>query len=152
MSKAFSFRPLTTADRQLIEELVRAYYHFDELTFEPTLHGSALDQLCASDPAVHTWIIEQGGQTAGYLIISTGFSMYYGGKDGFIDELFLKDEFRGRGGGTQIMTFANEQAKRLGLAYLHLEVTETNHHARRIYERQGFAPTGHMLMSKPILQ
>ena len=46
------------------------------------------------------------------------------------------------------MRFADAQAKELGLAYLHLEVTETNNRARQIYERRGFAPTGHMLMSK----
>lgn len=144
----FSFRPLAPADRSLIEELVRGYYLFDGLTYDPSLHGPALDQLVAGDPAVKVWIVEADGAPAGYLFLTIGFSMYYGGKDGFIDELFLKEEFRGAGGGAAIMAFADAQAKELGLAYLHLEVTNTNTRARQIYERRGFAPTGHMLMSK----
>ncbi|AWZ02118.1 putative acetyltransferase [Rhodobiaceae bacterium] len=145
---SFSFRPIAPSDRQLIEELVRAYYAFDGLTYDPSLHGPALDQLVKGDPAVKIWIVEADGTPAGYLILTIGFSMYYGGKDGFIDELFLKEQFRGSGGGAEIMHFADVQAKELGLAYLHLEVTETNTRARGIYERRGFAPTGHMLMSK----
>ncbi len=144
----FLFRSLTPADRPLIEELVRGYYAFDGLTYNPSLHGPALDQLVTGDPAAKVWIVEADGTPAGYLILTIGFSMYYGGKDGFIDELFLKEEFRGSGGGAAIMRFADAQAKELGLAYLHLEVTETNDRARQIYERRGFAPTGHMLMSK----
>jgi GNAT superfamily N-acetyltransferase len=144
----FSFRPLAPTDRALIEELVRAYYEFDGLQYKSSLHGPALDQLAAGDPAVKVWIVEADGTAAGYLILTIGFSMYYGGKDGFIDELFLKEEFRGSGGGAAIMSFADAQAKQLGLAYLHLEVTDSNTHARQIYERRGFSPTGHMLMSK----
>ncbi len=144
----FTFRPITPSDRELIEELVRAYYAFDGLTYDPTLHGPALDQLAQGDPAVKIWIVEADREPAGYLILTIGFSIYYGGKDGFIDELFLKDAYRGKGGGAEIMRFADEQAKELGLGYLHLEVTETNTRARGIYERRGFAPTGHMLMSK----
>ncbi|MCE7999272.1 MAG: GNAT family N-acetyltransferase [Rhodobiaceae bacterium] len=144
----FTFRPIAPSDRQLIEELVRAYYAFDGLTYDTTLHGPALDQLVEGDPAVKIWIVESEGETAGYLILTIGFSMYYGGKDGFIDELFLKEAYRGQGGGAEIMRFADKQAKELGLAYLHLEVTEPNTRARGIYERRGFAPTGHILMSK----
>ncbi len=148
----FTFRPIAPSDRDLIEELVRAYYAFDGLTYDPTLHGPALDQLVEGDPAVKVWIVEADGEAAGYLILTIGFSMYYGGKDGFIDELFLKEEYRGQGGGAEIMRFADAHAKELGLAYLHLEVTETNTRARQIYERRGFAPTGHMLMSKRTAQ
>ncbi len=144
----FTFRPIAPSDRELIEELVRAYYAFDGLTYDASLHGPALDQLVEGDPAVKIWIVEAKGEAAGYLILTIGFSMYYGGKDGFIDELFLKEEYRGQGGGAEIMRFADAQAKELGLAYLHLEVTDTNTRARQIYERRGFAPTGHMLMNK----
>jgi GNAT superfamily N-acetyltransferase len=150
MKSDFTFRVLSPSDRPLIEELVRAYYRFDGLTYDEKLHGNALDQLCAGDPAVHVWIVACDAQPVGYLILTIGFSMYYGGKDGFIDELFLKDEARGAGGGAAIMDFADAKAKELGLAYLHLEVTHTNDRARQIYERRGFAPTGHMLMSKRI--
>ena len=57
-------------------------------------------------------------------------------------------ELQVAGGGAAIRSSADAQAKELDLAYLHLEVTETNTRARQIYERRGFAPTGHMLMSK----
>lgn len=65
-----------------------------------------------------------------------------------IDKLFLDEAYRSKGGGAKIMHFANSQAKELGLACLYLEGTETTTRARGIYERRGFAPTGHMPMSK----
>lgn len=65
-----------------------------------------------------------------------------------IDELFPEEAYRGKGGGAEIMRSIEKQTKKLGLACLHLEGTETNTRARGIYERRGFAPTGHMPMSK----
>ena len=151
MSTQFTFRPLETSDSSLIKELIRAYYDFDELSYDPSFHGPALEQLIDGNPAARTWIVEADGTPAGYLILTISFSIYCGGKDGFIDELFLKEEFRGLGGGAEIMNFADKMARELGLITLHLEVTPQNDHARQIYERRGFAPTGHILMSKRIV-
>ena len=147
-----AFRPVGASDRALLEELVRAYYDFDDHEYEPGLHGPALDAICAGDEHVRAWIIEDGETVAGYLILTIGFSMQYGGRDGFLDELFLKDAYRGKGLGRQVMAFLETQVKRLGFHYLHLEVVKANERARRLYESLGWEETGCLLMSKRLVE
>ena len=45
-----SFRPAGASDRALLEELVRAYYDFDDHEYEPALHGRALDAAIENAP------------------------------------------------------------------------------------------------------
>lgn len=142
-----TFRPITPQDRSLMEELVRAYYAFDGLTFEPDLHGPAIDQLVQNPNNLFARIIEKDGEVVGYYVLTFGFSLYYGGKDGFIDELFLKEEARG-GNGTFLLNTIIEKARELGLASAHLEVTDQNLRAQALYKKLGFTPTGHNLLSK----
>ena len=147
-----SFRPVGASDRALLEELVRAYYAFDDHEYEPGLHGRALDAICAGDPNVRAWIVEDRGEVAGYIIITIGFSMQYGGRDGFLDELFLKEAWRGKGLGRQVMAFLEAEVRRLGFHYLHLEVVKANERARRLYESLGWEETGCLLMSRRLVE
>ncbi len=46
------------------------------------------------------WLIEADSQPAGYLVLTFGYSMEYGGPAGILEDLFVRAEFRGRGLGT----------------------------------------------------
>lgn len=146
-NQPFTFRPITPQDRSLMEELVRAYYDFDGLTYRPELHDPAIDQLVQGPDNIFARIIQQDGADVGYYVLTFGFSVYYGGKDGFIDELFLKEEARG-GNGTSLLNTIIEKARELGLASAHLEVTDQNLRAQALYKKLGFTPTGHNFMTK----
>lgn len=136
---SLSFRPVGASDRALLEELVRAYYAFDDHDYEPGLHGRALDAICSGDPNVRAWIVQDGETVAGYLILTIGFSMQYGGRDGFLDELFLKDAWRGKGLGRQVMGFLEAEVRRLGFHYLHLEVVNRLRHSIGCHPRNAVA-------------
>ncbi|MBX3495588.1 MAG: GNAT family N-acetyltransferase [Parvibaculum sp.] len=148
MSDALTFDPVTAADRALLEELVRDYYAFDGHEYDAAEQGPALDRICAGEPNARAFIIRDGGEAAGYLILSLGFSVEYGGTDGFIDELHLLEAYRGRGLGRAVMDVAERAAKEAGIRYLHLEVEQHNARARRLYDTRGYEDSGRTLMSK----
>ncbi|MBX3489358.1 GNAT family N-acetyltransferase [Parvibaculum sp.] len=148
MSDALTFDPVTAADRALLEELVRDYYAFDGHEYDAAEQGPALDRICAGEPNARAFIIRDGGEAAGYLILSLGFSVEYGGTDGFIDELHLVEAWRGRGLGRAVMDVAERAAKEAGIRYLHLEVELHNARARRLYDSRGYEDSGRTLMSK----
>jgi ribosomal protein S18 acetylase RimI-like enzyme len=77
-----------------------------------------------------------------------GYSIEYGGRDAFIDDLYLVPEARGRGLGARVMDFVEEQALMLGVKALHLEVEIANDRAYGLYRRRGFAESGRRLLSK----
>ncbi|MEQ8328426.1 MAG: GNAT family N-acetyltransferase [Parvibaculum sp.] len=152
MEGELTFTRVTPADRGTLEELVRDYYAFDGHDYDPAEQGPALDLVCAGAANALAWLIHGGGELAGYLILTTGFSVEYGGCDGFIDELHLVERFRGRGLGREVMDFAEKAAKQAGIRYLHLEVELHNKRARRLYDARGYADSERTLMSKRLAE
>lgn len=152
MNDALTFDPVTAADRALLERLVRDYYAFDGHEYDAAEQGPALDRICAGEPNARAFIIRDGREAAGYLILSLGFSVEYGGTDGFIDELHLLEAWRGRGLGRVVMDVAERAAKKAGIRYLHLEVELHNARARRLYDSRGYEDSGRTLMSKRLAE
>jgi len=75
----------------------------------------------------------------GYVVLSFDFSLEYGGKNAWIDELFVRPEFRGHGIGSRTLDFAAQTARELAAKVLHLEVNRDNpaQRARIILSRAG---------------
>jgi ribosomal protein S18 acetylase RimI-like enzyme len=111
----------------------------------------ALAAICAGEPLARAWLFELEGRAVGYGVLTVGFSVEYGGRDGFIDDLYLAPEARGRGLGRQAMAFLEGQARELGIKALHLEVGAENARALALYGRSGFRDNGRCLMSKRLV-
>ena len=74
---------------------------------------------------------------AGYALLVPYWSNEFGGTIVFIDELFVRKEFRGRGLGSQFLRFV-EETRPFDMVACMLENTRSNERARRLYERAGF--------------
>jgi len=64
---------------------------------------------------------------------------------GFIAYMAVTPERRGTGAGTALLEAAENEARRLGLPYMALMVTEENAVARRLYERSGYTTERRLL-------
>jgi len=47
--------------------------------------------------AGRAWLLSSGGELAGYIILTLGFSFEFRGHDAFIDELYVEEKYRRRG-------------------------------------------------------
>ncbi|MGH6933051.1 MAG: GNAT family N-acetyltransferase [Dongiaceae bacterium] len=108
----------------------------------------ALAAIVAGEPMARAWLIEADGRAIGYGVVTLGFSVEHGGRDGFLDDLYLAPEARGRGLGRQALEFLEGEALQLGIGVLHLEVGRDNARAQALYEASGFRENGRRLMSK----
>jgi ribosomal protein S18 acetylase RimI-like enzyme len=127
--------------------LMRAYYEFDGIAFDPTRARRALEQLIREDHG-RAWTIQLEGKPAGYVIVLYGFSLEYGGRVLEIDELFVTAEFRGHGLGRSILEFIEAQARKIGAAVLTLETEADNKNAQAFYGKHGFTKLERQLMRK----
>jgi len=59
-------------------------------------------------------------------------------KSGFIFDVRIYDEFRGKGYGKQVMSLVEEKARELGIKRMGLHVFAYNDVARNLYERIGY--------------
>ena len=139
--------PVGRADLATLERLVRAYYAGDGLTFDERRQPDALARLVEGDALGRGWLVRLGREIVGYIVLTWSFSIESGGLDGYIDELFLTPEVRGRGLGSRVLALAELEARRLGLLRLYLEVEHGNR-ALSLYRRAGFVDHERHLMSK----
>jgi len=93
------------------------------------------------------FLIKHSGAIAGYIILTFGYTLEYGGRDAFIDEFFIKEDFRNKGVGSFALDYIIKYAKTTGLKALHLEVKEKHNEAARLYERKGFGTRKSRFMS-----
>ena len=86
-----------------------------------------------------------GGKTAGFVSIGE----WENSAVGSILDLWVSEEYRGRGIGSQLLDFALEEVRRRGYTHSNLMVSVANTKARGMYERRGFRPQG-LLLSKRV--
>lgn len=84
------------------------------------------------------FIVREQDLAVGYFVIAFGFSLEFGGRDAFLDELYLAPEARGRGLGKLCVAHAARFCKSEGIGALHLEVSRANSVAQRLYRGAGF--------------
>lgn len=82
------------------------------------------------------FVAEEAGEILGYC----GFLFVL--DEAEIPNVCVKESARKRGVGKQMMTVLMEDAKRLGMAMLYLEVRESNTAARTLYKSLGFEENG----------
>jgi ribosomal protein S18 acetylase RimI-like enzyme len=139
--------PVGPGDRAALEAMVRAYYAEDGLAFDEQRQGAALAALLEGDPLCLAWLVRLADATVGYVVVTLGFSLESGGRDGFIDELFIVPTARARGIGSQVLALVEREARARNLQRLYLEVGHDNP-ARGLYRRAGFVDHQRYLMSK----
>ena len=78
-----------------------------------------------------------------------GWSVEFGGMEGFVDELYIRPGVRGRGVATEVLMALPRALGAAGLKALHLEVSTDNDTAQRLYKRAGFQMRdGYHLMTR----
>ncbi|HBR09056.1 MAG TPA: ribosomal-protein-alanine N-acetyltransferase [Clostridiales bacterium] len=107
----------------------------EELCFSLPWTAQALREQIQSDSHVFL-VAERDGVLAGYA------GLQYVLDEGYITNVAAAPAFRRQGIASAIMTEMLLWAKKLELAFLTLEVRESNSHARRLYEKHGFREVG----------
>jgi len=150
MSDDPQFRRAKQCDADVLLEFMRAYYAFDGHAFDRQKASEALTALLRDANLGRVWVILDGDEPVGYLVLCFGYSLEWLGRDAFIDELYLGEEYRGRGWGRKTMEFVEEEARKAGVRTLHLEVVQQNSTALEVYRRLGFREHTSTLLSKCI--
>lgn len=135
-------------DAPVLLPLVHAFYEHFGYPYAEEQKARALEELIG-DPALGVaWLVALGGEVVGYSILSFYFSLEFGGRTAFVDELFVVPERRGRGIGTAVLGLLEEEGRRLGLRALHLESEAANTGATALYTRLGFVDYHRRLLTK----
>ena len=152
MSPEPQFRLAVESDTDTLLEFMQAYYAFDGHWFDEQKARVALTALLRDASLGRAWLILDGDTPVGYVVLCFGYSLEWLGRDAFVDEFYLREEYRGRGWGRETMAFVEEAARADGIRTLHLEVVQQNSAALQLYRKLGFQEHASTFLSKWIAQ
>lgn len=125
-------------DLPRLAPMVAAYHAFEGIESSEAHIEAALMPLLEGSPHGCAYLIGPRKAPIGYAILAFGWSVEFGGLDGFVDEFFIREGVRGRGIGTEALAALQRAMKEAGLTALHLEVGPENGRAKAMYTRRGF--------------
>lgn len=133
------FRYFTPDDRTEFFRMVKKFYAPPAVLHFPSdeVMLSCFDASLENSEYVKGFMFEADGVAAGYAIVSMKFETEVGGMAAWIEELFVDDEFRGNGIGSEFFAFLDDELKGK-IKRIRLEVGDENDGAKRLYERLGF--------------
>ena len=138
-----SFRRAAAEDLPALLDLQQRFYEGEGYPYDREKMERGRRELIA-DRSLGRLFVTDGA----YLVVTFGFSLEFGGRDAFVDELYVADDSRGRGLGTAALQLAEEACREAGIHALHLEVEHVNARARALYERSGYKAHERHLMTK----
>jgi ribosomal protein S18 acetylase RimI-like enzyme len=127
---------------------MREYYAFDGHHFDEIKSPVALSALLRDSTLGRVWLIQDADAPVGYVVLAFGYSLEWLGPDAFVDEFYLRPEYRGRGWGRKAMGFVEDAARSMDISALHLEVVRQNISALELYRKLGFREHASTFMSK----
>lgn len=98
-------------------------------TFEETLQNTELITL---------FMIKEEEETIGFINLMTIFSVWSHGKALILDDLYIKEAFRGRGFGKVVMQYIEEYGRKQGFKRLQFQSEYTNPDAHKFYSKLGY--------------
>ncbi|MFX0544265.1 GNAT family N-acetyltransferase [Roseovarius sp. S1116L3] len=129
--------------------LVTAFHAEEGITLGEDLRREALLPLLEGSPHGAIYIVGPPRAPIGYAAVSFGWSIAFGGLDGFLDEIYIRPGVRGRGIGSEVLNALPKALGSAGMKAIHLEVHESNAKARALYAALRFeARDGYALMSR----
>ena len=131
-------------------ELMAEFYAETGYPCDAARAATAFDDLVRDPRLGRVWLLEDEGRAVGYAVLTLGYSLEYGGRDGFVDDLYVQAPFRARGLGTAAIEEAKRACLALGVRALHLEVARDNQVARGIYRKSGFLDHDRLLLTLPL--
>ncbi|GGX46268.1 hypothetical protein GCM10007385_12250 [Tateyamaria omphalii] len=132
-----------------LDALVAAFHAEEGISLSDDARAAGLQPLLDGIPQGAAYLIGPPRAPIGYVVVTFGWSIEFGGMDGFIDEIFIRPGVRGRGIATEVLLALPRALGGAGVKALHLEVAADNTTAQRLYARAGFRlRDGYHLMTR----
>ncbi|WP_310555595.1 GNAT family N-acetyltransferase [Flavobacterium sp.] len=141
-----SFKPLQITEIEIITTMMQDFYAIDNYPIDIQVSKKLFEEFIPNENLGKAYLIYNDSEIIGYAILTFVFSFEYKGKIAFLDELYIKEAFRGKGIGKQTMDFIKTESHKLSLKLLLLEVENHNQNAQKLYLANDFEVHNRKLM------
>lgn len=134
-------RPATEDDVPIILSLIRELAEYERLSHEVVAtEGLLRESLFGERRGAEVLIACCKGAPAGFALFFHSFSTFLGRPGIYLEDLYVKPKFRGRGIGRALLTHLARLAKERGCGRLEWSVLDWNEPAIKLYKSIGAVP------------
>jgi GNAT superfamily N-acetyltransferase len=135
-----SIRSATPADAPLLLEFIRALADYEKLSSEVTATEAQLRATlfpASGEPVAQGVLAFDGDTPAGFALYFFNYSTFLARPGLYLEDLFVKPEFRGRGLGKALLLHLAKLANARGCGRMEWSVLDWNQPAIEFYENLG---------------
>jgi len=134
-------RSATAADTPAIVALIRGLAEYERLSADVTLDEGLLhEHLFGPRPFAEVLLAEDAGAVVGFALFFHNYSTFVGKPGIYLEDLFVKPEWRGRGHGKALLAAVARLAVERGCGRLEWSVLDWNEPAIGFYRSLGAVP------------
>lgn len=140
-------RAMTPEDKETVIEMMRTFYTSPAVLSNGSeeIYARDVDNCVGDCPFLEGYVFEEDSEIVGYAMLAKSFSTEFGKPCIWIEDLYIKEAYRGKGIGSSFFAFVEEKYPNV---LLRLEVEEENERAIHTYEKNGYAVLPYMEMKK----
>ncbi|PYR23041.1 MAG: N-acetyltransferase [Acidobacteria bacterium] len=136
-----TIRPATADDVPLVLQFIKALGDYEKLAHQVVATEAGLrDALFGSRPDAEVVIAFAGGEPAGFALFFHNFSTFLGRRGLYLEDLFVKAEWRGHGVGKRLLIHLARLAVERNCGRFEWAVLDWNEPAIEFYRRLGAQP------------
>ena len=142
-----TIRAMIAEDKPAVLEMMRVFYASPAVLSNGSeeIFNADIENCVNDNPYLEGYIIENAGNIQGYGMVAKSFSTEFGKPCIWIEDLYIKDAFRGLGIGKVFLDFI---ADKYAGCLLRLEVEDENERAMKLYRKCGFEVLPYVEMKK----
>ena len=140
-------RLMNRQDKPVVLEMMRVFYASEAVLSNGSeeIFLSDIDACVNDSPYLEGYILEEKGEIQGYAMIAKSFSTEFGKPCIWIEDLYLKEPYRGMGIGSGFLSYIVD--KYPGHLF-RLEAERENERAIAVYEKCGFEVLPYLELKK----
>ena len=140
-------RSIQEQDRQQILEMMRTFYASEAVFTDGSedIFNTDIDNCMNENPYIEGYVFENENSIQGYAMLAKSFSTEFGKPCIWVEDLYIKEEFRSLGIGSLFLHFIKEKYPH---SIFRLEVEAENERAVNVYRKCGYGVLPYMEMIK----
>lgn len=142
-----TIRDIEERDRTQVVEMMRTFYASPAVFSNGSdeIFNTDIDNCIGGSPYIEGYVFENSGNIQGYAMLAKSFSTEFGKPCIWIEDVYVKDEYRGLGIGSIFLKFIEEKYRD---SLFRLEVEAENERAINVYKKCGYDFLPYMEMKK----
>lgn len=146
-----TIKEMKAEDAQAVLKMMKIFYDSPAVSHDVAEDTMKRDiEACIGDnPLIDGYVFWEQEEIAGYGMIVNSFSTEFGKACVWVEDLYIKPGYRGKGIGTQFLSFVEERFREQAVL-LKLEVERENTVAVEVYKKCGYEELPYLEMIKEL--